>query len=85
MGVVCVRLPEVPVTVTVNVPRLALLLAVSVTVLELVAGFGLNDAVTPFGKPEAGGGPPGSGPLPNACRSAAVRSNCGPGGGLPES
>jgi len=51
--VVCVKLPEVPVMVTVTVPVVAVLLAVSVKVLVAVAGFGLKDAVTPVGKPEA--------------------------------
>jgi hypothetical protein len=51
--VVCVRLPDVPVTVTLNVPVLAVLPAVNVNVLVPVAGSGLNDAVTPPGKPEA--------------------------------
>lgn len=50
--VVCVKLPAVPVTVTVAVPVAALEVAVSVKVVELVAGFGLNEAVTPLGKPE---------------------------------
>ena len=51
--VVSTRLPEVPVMVTVAVPTFAVLLAVSVRTLLEVAGFGLNDAVTPFGNPEA--------------------------------
>ena len=51
--VACVRLPEVPVTVTLNVPRAAVLLTVNVAVLLEVAGFGLNAALTPLGKPEA--------------------------------
>ena len=51
--VVFVRLPEVPVTTTEKVPVVAVLLAVSVTVLDVVAGFVLNDAVTPLGRPEA--------------------------------
>ena len=51
--VVCVRLPDVPVTVTPNVPVVAVLLAVKVSVLALVEGFGLKAAVTPPGKPEA--------------------------------
>jgi hypothetical protein len=51
--VVCVKLPEVPVTVTVLVPVVAVPLAVNVSVLVLVAGFGLNVAVTPLGKPDA--------------------------------
>jgi len=45
--------PDVPVTVMVNVPSAAVLLAVSVSVLALVVLLGLNDAVTPLGKPEA--------------------------------
>lgn len=40
-------------TVTVRVPVVAELLAVSVKVLVPVAGFGLNDAVTPVPKPLA--------------------------------
>jgi len=51
--VVFVKLPDVPVMVTVTVPVVAVLLAVSVKVLVVVAGFGLNDAVTPLGRPEA--------------------------------
>ncbi len=47
------KLPDVPVMVTVTVPVVAVLLAASVIVLVLVAGFGLNDAVTPLGSPEA--------------------------------
>ena len=45
------RGPEVPVTVSVVVPRAAVLLAVSVSVLFPVIGFGEKDAVTPAGKP----------------------------------
>ena len=52
-AVVWLRLPEVPVIVTVDVPVVALPLAVSVSVLVLVAELGLNDAVTPLGKPDA--------------------------------
>src|SRR5207245_11162187 len=49
-----VKLPEVPVTVTVTGPPVvAVLLAIRVNVLEDVAGFGLNKAVTPLGRPEA--------------------------------
>jgi hypothetical protein len=48
--VVCVRLPEVPVMVTVVVPAAAVPDAVNVNVLEVVALAGLNDAVTPAGK-----------------------------------
>jgi hypothetical protein len=51
--VVALKLPEVPVIVTVALPFFAVLLAVSVSVLEEVAGFGLKTAVTPFGSPEA--------------------------------
>ena len=51
--VVCVKLPELPVMVAVAVPVLAVPLAVSVKVLVAMAGFGLKDAVTPLGKPEA--------------------------------
>ena len=47
------RLPEVPVTVRATVPVAAVLVAVRVSELEVVAGFGLNDAVTPLGRPEA--------------------------------
>jgi len=51
--VVSVRLPDVPVIVIVAVPVLAAALAVNVSVLDDVAGFGLKDAVTPLGKPDA--------------------------------
>ena len=51
--VVFVKLPDEPVTVTVTVPVAAVLLAVSVKVLVLAVLPGLNDAVTPLGKPEA--------------------------------
>jgi hypothetical protein len=47
------KLPEVPVMVTVAVPVVAVALAVNVTVLVVVAGFVLNDAVTPLGSPDA--------------------------------
>jgi hypothetical protein len=50
---VCVKLPDVPVMLTGTVPVVAVLLAVSVNVLVAVAGFGLNDAVTPLGRPDA--------------------------------
>jgi len=40
--------------VTVELPVAAVLLAVNVSVLVVpVAGFGLNDAVTPVGRPDA--------------------------------
>ncbi len=45
--------PDVPVTVTVDVPPVAVLAAVSVRALELVALAGLKDAVTPLGRPDA--------------------------------
>jgi hypothetical protein len=53
IGMLFVKLPDVPVIVTVSVPLAALALAVKVNVLSEVAGFGLNAAVTPFGKPDA--------------------------------
>ena len=40
-------------TVTLKVPRAAVLLAVSVKVLLLAVLLGLNDAVTPLGRPDA--------------------------------
>jgi hypothetical protein len=51
--VVCVKLPEIPVIVTLTVPVVAVLLAVKVKTLEAVVGFVPNAAVTPDGKPEA--------------------------------
>jgi hypothetical protein len=51
--VVAVRLPEVPVIVTVADPVVAVLLAVSVSTLVPVVGFVPNAAVTPLGRPEA--------------------------------
>jgi hypothetical protein len=51
--VLAVVLPEVPVMVTVDVPALAVLLAVSVSTLELADDVGLNEAVTPLGRPVA--------------------------------
>jgi hypothetical protein len=51
--VVSVKLPEIPVIVTVDVPVVAVGLAVRVSVLVVVVGFGLNPAVTPLGRPEA--------------------------------
>ena len=44
---------EEPVTVTVAVPVVAVLLAVRVKVLVFAVLVGLNDAVTPPGKPDA--------------------------------
>jgi len=51
--VVFVKLPDEPVTVTMTVPVAAVLLAVSVKVLLLAVLLGLNDAVTPLGRPDA--------------------------------
>jgi hypothetical protein len=53
MVAVAVVVPEVPVMVTVDEPRVAVPLAVSVSTLELVDDAGLNEAVTPLGKPVA--------------------------------
>ncbi len=53
MVVVWVRLPDTPLTVTVVDPVPAVVPAFRVSVLLPVVGFVLNDAVTPFGKPEA--------------------------------
>jgi hypothetical protein len=50
---VLVRLAEVPVIVIVDVDEAAELLTVSVSVLVVVAVAGLNDAVTPVGRPDA--------------------------------
>ena len=50
---VLVNPPDVPVMVTVTVPVAAALLAVRVNVLVLVVLRGLNDAVTPMGRPDA--------------------------------
>ena len=51
--VVFVKLPDEPVTVTETVPVAAVLLAVSVNVLVLAVLLGLNEAVTPLGRPDA--------------------------------
>jgi hypothetical protein len=52
--VVCVNAPDVPWMVTVTGPPVvAEAVAVSVKVLVVVVGFGLNDAVTPVGRVEA--------------------------------
>jgi hypothetical protein len=51
--VVFVKLPDEPVIVTETVPVAAVLLAVSVNVLVLAVLLGLNDAVTPLGRPDA--------------------------------
>ena len=47
------RLLDEPVTVTVTVPVAAVVLAVSINVLVLVVLLGLNNAVTPAGRPDA--------------------------------
>jgi hypothetical protein len=52
MVVLPVRLPEIPLTVTVQAPATALLPAVNVRVLLLLELGELNDAVTPAGSPE---------------------------------
>src|SRR6266404_944734 len=51
--VVFVKLPDEPVTVTVTVPVVAMLPADCVNVLVLAVLLGLNDAVTPLGRPDA--------------------------------
>jgi hypothetical protein len=51
--VVFVRVPDVPVIVTVTVPVAAELLAVRVNTLDVVALAGLKAAVTPLGRPDA--------------------------------
>ncbi len=51
--VVFVSAPDVPVIVTATVPVAAVALAVKVSVPLLVAGLGLNAAVTPLGRPDA--------------------------------
>ena len=51
--VVTVRAPDLPVIVTLYCPTAAELLAVSVSMLDPVVGFGKKDAVTPLGRPEA--------------------------------
>jgi hypothetical protein len=51
--VVFVKLPDTPWIVTLVVPKAAVPLAVKVNVLLEDVGFGLNPAVTPFGRPEA--------------------------------
>jgi hypothetical protein len=52
-GVVCARVPEVPVTIAFDTPVAAVPLAASVSVVVLAAGFGLKVAVIPFGKLDA--------------------------------
>ena len=50
---VCVKPPDVPLTVTVAVPVAAVSVAVTVNTLALDVLAGLNDAVTPVGKVSA--------------------------------
>ena len=49
---VLIKLPDMPVMVTGTVPRVAVLVAVNLKVLEVMAGFELSDAVTPSGRPD---------------------------------
>jgi hypothetical protein len=51
--VLAVRLPEVPLIITVAVPMATELFAVSVSTLVPVVGLGAKAAVTPLGRPEA--------------------------------
>ena len=46
-------MPEVPVIVTVDIPVVAVALAMSVKILVPVVGLVPNDAVTPLGRPDA--------------------------------
>ena len=48
-----VKVPDVPLMVTVDVPVVTVALEVSVNVLVLVVLLGLKEAVTPLGRPEA--------------------------------
>jgi hypothetical protein len=52
-AVALVSVPEAPVIVTVEVPAVAPALAVSVRVFVFAVLVGLNDAVTPLGRPAA--------------------------------
>ena len=53
MVVACVRLPEMPVTVMVAGPTVAVPETVNVSMLVPVVLVGLKDAVTPLGRPLA--------------------------------
>ena len=53
MVVLLWRLPDVPMKMTLNVPVAAVLLALSVSVLAVVAGLRLNEEATPLGSPDA--------------------------------
>jgi hypothetical protein len=48
-----VRVPEVPVIITLAAPTVAVLVVVNVNVLVLVVLAGLKEAVTPLGRPDA--------------------------------
>ena len=52
-GVVGERLPDIPVTVTADVPVGAVVVAVRVSTLVVLVEVGLNDADTPVGSPDA--------------------------------
>lgn len=52
MEAVLVKVPDVPVMVTLATPMAAVLLAVNVNVLVLVVLVGLKEAVTPLGSPD---------------------------------
>ena len=52
MVVVWLSAPEVPLMVTVAVPRDEVLLAFRVSVLEVVVGLGVKEVVMPFGSPK---------------------------------
>lgn len=49
---VALKLPDVPVIVSVYVPTVAALVAANVNVLLFEAGLGFHNAVTPLGSPE---------------------------------
>ena len=53
IGAVWVKVPEVPVTVTVEVPAVTEAPAIIVRILTPVVLAGLKDAVTPLGRPDA--------------------------------
>ena len=53
MVVEALNAPEAPVIVTVEVPGVAVLAAVNVSVVLPVVGFGAKEAVTPPGRPDA--------------------------------
>jgi hypothetical protein len=52
MGTVAVLLPEVPVMVTVYAPAVTVLPTVSVRTVEVAEDVGLNEEVTPLGRPD---------------------------------